>query len=351
MRMKANKHQTALASASLPALVDRLGALGDEARLRLLLVLERGELNVSELAQALQLTPSSVSRHLRTLQGTGWVDVRSEGTARIYRLQPQARPADRELWRSVRETAARSALARADRERASHILAERRERSREFFRTEGGRWDQLRSELFGSRATLLPLAGLLDPDWVVGDLGCGTGAFAERLAPGVRQVEAVDREPQMLSAARERLEGVTNVRFHAADLENLPLDDGGLDAAFLVLVLHLVPDPGAVVAEAARTLAPGGRLVVCDMRAHDREAYRTEMGHLWTGFEPEEMAGWLEAAGLVRVGVLPLPPEPGARGPLLFTAAGRRPRSGSGRRSGFGAGQGREAEHRKREGT
>jgi SAM-dependent methyltransferase/DNA-binding HxlR family transcriptional regulator len=336
MRMNANINSNAADPTVFSGLVDRLGALGDEARLRMLLVLDRGELNVSELAQALQLTPSSVSRHLRTLQGAGWVQVRSEGAARVYRLAPPGRTADRELWRSVRDTAGRSPTARADAERAGRILAERRERSREFFRTEGGRWDQLRTELFGVRSTLLPLAGLLDPSWVVGDLGCGTGAFAEWVAPAVRRVEAVDREPQMLAAARERLagQGRENVRFHTAELEALPLDEASLDAAFLVLVLHLVPDPAAVLAEAARVLAPGGRLVICDMRPHDREAYRSEMGHLWTGFEPATLAGWMEAAGLVGVGVGPLPPEPEARGPLLLVASGRRPRRVGSRAAG-----------------
>ena len=308
----------------LPALVDRLGALGDETRMRILLVLDRGELNVSELADALQLTPSSVSRHLRTLQAAGWVQVRSEGTARVYRLALPKRGAARELWHSVRASAARSEVARTDAERAARVLAERRERSRAFFRTEGGRWDQLRSELFGARSTLLPLVGLLDRSWVVGDLGCGTGAFSEVLAPAVERVEAVDREPQMLAAARERLAGHGNVAYHAADLETVPLESGSLDAAFLVLVLHLVPEPAAVLAEAARLLAPGGRLVVCDMRPHDREQYRTEMGHLWTGFEPGQLLGWMEEAGLAFPALTPLAPEPGARGPLLFVASARR---------------------------
>jgi len=314
----------AAAPADLPGLVDLVGALGDETRMRMLLVLDRGELNVSELAQALQLTPSSVSRHLRTLQGAGWVQARSEGAARVYRLALPTAGSARDLWRSVRSSAADSGVARTDAERAARVLAERRERSRAFFRTEGGRWDQLRGELFGARSTLLPLVGLLDPTWVVGDLGCGTGSLAELLAPAVLRVEAVDREPQMLAAARERLAGHDNVAYHEADLEAVPLAGGSLDVAFLVLVLHLVPEPAAVLAEAARLLAPGGRLVVCDMRAHDREHYRAEMGHLWTGFEAGPFLGWMEEAGFPSPALTPLAPEPGARGPLLFVATASR---------------------------
>ncbi|TVP47550.1 MAG: methyltransferase domain-containing protein [Gemmatimonadales bacterium] len=321
MRMNANN--------DFPDLVDRLGALGEETRLRVLLVLERGELNVSELARVLQVTPSSVSRHLRTLEGTGWVQARSEGPSRVFRLATPDGRTSRELWSAVRGPACRTPRAQADAERAVQVLAERRERSRDFFRTEGGRWDQLRSELFGARSTLLPLVGLLDREWVVGDLGCGSGAFSEVLAPAVRRVVAVDREPQMLAAARERLAGHANVDFHTGDLESLPLDDGHLDAAFLVLVLHLVADPRAVLAEAARVLAPGGRLVVSDMRSHDREQYRADMGHLWTGFDPALLAGWLEDAGFEGVSTTPLAPEPEARGPLLFTASARLPRRGS----------------------
>ena len=127
-------------------------------------------------------------------------------------------------------------------------------------------------ELFGERSELLPLLSLLDPDWVVGDLGCGTGATSEALAPFVAKVVAVDESPEMLEAAHQRLapfEGEGRVELRRGSLEELPVEDGELDAALLLLVLHHLSDPAAVLAEASRVLAPGGRLLVVDMLAHD----------------------------------------------------------------------------------
>jgi ubiquinone/menaquinone biosynthesis C-methylase UbiE len=301
---------------SLGAVVDRLGSLGDPTRMRILLVLDRGEFAVGELCQALQLPQSTVSRHLRTLSDAGWVGARSEGTSRVYRRAAAHHLPDGDLWRVVRGSALASPEAREDGERADAILAERRERSRTFFRSAAGRWDALRRELFGGRTDAQALLGLLEPEWVVGDLGCGTGALTASLAPCVARVVAVDREPEMLEAAARRLEGVENVELRQGDLEVLPLEDGTLDAVFALLVFHLLPDPEAVLSEAFRVLRPGGRLVLLDMRAHTRDEYREEMGHLWAGFEPSVVEGWMAEVGFEGIRMLPLPPDPEARGPL-----------------------------------
>ncbi len=311
-------------SLPLGSVVDRLGSLGDPTRMRILLVLDRGEFAVGELCQALQLPQSTVSRHLRTLSEAGWVAARSEGTSRVYRRASHMRSPDAHLWEVVGETAARSPEAREDRERADTILAERRERSRTFFRSAAGRWDALRRDLFGGRTDAQALLGLLEPDWRVGDLGCGTGALSATLAPFVDRVVAVDREPEMLEAASRRLEGVENVELRQGDLEALPVEDQTLDAVFALLVFHLLPEPGEVLSEAFRVLRPGGHLILLDMRAHTRDEYREEMGHLWSGFDPQAMEGWMEEAGFTGVRATPLSPDPEARGPLLFLARGRR---------------------------
>src|SRR5690606_28632204 len=137
------------------------------------------------------------------------------------------------------------------------VLAERRVQSREFFSSGAGRWDALRSELFGSGADLAALPALIDPEWVIGDLGCGTGQLSAVLAPFVRAVVAVDENEPMLAAARARVEGFGNVDLRQGSLEDLPVGAEELDAATLSLVLHHAVEPADVLRETGRTLKPG----------------------------------------------------------------------------------------------
>jgi ArsR family transcriptional regulator len=314
------------AAAAAPPILDQLSALADELRTRVLLLLERHELTVSELCSVLQLPQSTVSRHLKTLLDGGWVASRPDGTRRLYRMRGDTLEASaRRLWSLTRAQVARTASAAQDARRLQAVLALQRTRSQEFFAGAAGRWDKLRDELFGPKFYLQALFGLLD-EWVVADLGCGTGAVAEALAPFVDKVIAVDGSDAMLDAARSRLDGVDNVELRRGELEALPLgDDERVDAATLMLVLHHVADPGKVVAEAARALRPAGRLLVVDMLPHDRQEYRHEMGHVWMGFSEEQIAGHLAEAGLNLERFLPLPAEPSARGPALFAMRARRP--------------------------
>ena len=301
------------------ALAHRLATLADATRARLLLVLDGHELTVGELVEALQLPQSTVSRHLRILNDDGWLASRAEGPSRYYALSSRLEDGAAGLWRVVRDSLAESAEGGQDAARAREVVARRRTRSQEFFSSAAGQWDAVRGELFGAPEARALLA-LLDPGWVVGDLGCGTGRLAEAVAPFVARVVAVDESPDMLEAARRRLGEVGNVELRTGRLEALPLEDGSLDVALLGLVLHYVPDPGAALAEAARVLRPGARVLVLDMLAHGREEYRERMGHLWQGFERDRMVEWLDDAGFGPVAWHPLPPDPAAKGPLLFTA-------------------------------
>ena len=300
---------------------DRLAALADTTRCRLLLVLERHELAVGELCTVLRLPQSTVSRHLKVLADEGWVEARPEGTSRYYRLVDRLDASSRRLWRLVREQAAGLAAAEEDARRLQEVLERRRTRSQEFFSAAAADWDRLRGELFGARSDLLALLGLLDAGWTVGDLGCGTGQVSAMIAPFVERVIAVDDSAEMRAAARARLAGIPNAEVRAGRLEALPIDDGQLDVALILLVLHHLRDPGEAFREVARVLRPGGRLIVVDMMPHDREGFRQEMGHVWLGFSAEEIGRWAESAGLTRVRWTPLPAEPGARGPALFVAA------------------------------
>ncbi|MDB4949856.1 MAG: hypothetical protein JWM27_2505 [Gemmatimonadetes bacterium] len=308
-----------------PTIFDRMSALADTTRARLLLVLERYELTVGEMCAVLQLPQSTVSRHLKVLQDEGWIAARADGTSRRYRMAADGlEPAARKLWQVVREQAAALPAAEDDARRLRTVLAERETKSQRFFSSAAGQWDRLRAELFGQRAEVVGLLGLVDDAWTVGDLGCGTGQVAAILAPFVRAVVAVDNSPAMLTAARERLKALPNVDVRAGDLEALPVDDGALDAAVLVLVLPYVEQPGGVLAEAARALRPGGRLLVVDMMPHGRDEFRQTLGHLWQGFGDEQARGWAADAGLEAVRYVPLPPDAAAKGPSLFAMVGRK---------------------------
>jgi len=307
-----------------PPILERLNVLGDETRTRILSLLERSEFTVSELCSALQAAQPTVSRHLKTLASEGWVEARAEGRNRHYRLSPSLDDAARSLWRIVRDEIGLQGIYAADAERARSVLEYRRLRSTEFFAESAEDWDEMRNELFGSAAGLAPLLGLVDAEWVVGDLGMGTGALASRLAPFARRVVAVDRSERMLAAAEVRIGDSDNVDLRLGDLEELPVADDELDLAILALVLHYVVDPPAVLAEVRRGLTPGGRLVILDMRRHERGPGFTEaMGHVWPGFEAERMQAWLTDAGFRSGRVVPLSHDPEASGPLLFLASAR----------------------------
>src|SRR6186713_966072 len=202
-------------------ILDHMSALSDQTRCRVLLLLERHELTVSELCAVLQMPQSSVSRHLKTLADDDWVTSRRDGTSRFYSM-----PADdldsgaKRLWPLIREQVVATSAAGQDDRRLRGVLARRRAKSQEFFASAAGDWDRLRGDLFGDTFYLWGVLGLIDPTLVVGDLGCGTGQLTEVVAPYVRQVIAVDSSADMLDAARHRLVGSGNVDLRQGELEN-----------------------------------------------------------------------------------------------------------------------------------
>jgi ubiquinone/menaquinone biosynthesis C-methylase UbiE len=308
------------------AILDHLASLADTTRSRLLLLLDRHELTVSELCTITQLPQSTVSRHLKALADAGWVGARSEGTSRLYAMSKDGLDAaQRRLWLLVREQVGPTPVAAQDQRRLQAALAERRTASQAFFSSSAGRWDRVRDELFGERFHLAALAALGDPAWTIGDLGCGTGQAAAALAPFVADVIAVDQSPAMLQAARKRVHRLDNVELRRGELEALPIDDAQLDLATLLVVLHHVPEPAHALAEVARVLKPNGRVLIVDMLPHDREHYRQQMGHVWLGFSEDHVARLLADAGFEAVRVVPLAADPRAKGPALFVATASRP--------------------------
>jgi ArsR family transcriptional regulator len=307
------------------SIFDRLTALADQTRSRILLLLDRHELTVGELCAALQLPQSTVSRHLKILTDEGWLSSRAEGTSRRYSMQTsKLDPSARRLWQVVRAQVAESPAATQDAHRLSGVLAQRRTTQIAFFDSAPGVWDRMRAELIGQRTDLLALLALVDDRWTVGDLGCGTGHVAEALAHCVTRVVAIDESGPMLTAARKRLIPFDNVELRSGRLEQLPIDDDTLDAAVLFLVAHYVAEPTLVMQEVARVTKPGGRVLIVDMMPHEHDEYVLQMGHVWQGLGEEQLTAWLDGAGFVDGRYRPLPADTAAKGPGLFMATGRK---------------------------
>ena len=316
---------------STQPLLDSFTALADPTRCRMLVVLERHDLTVSELCVVLQLPQSTVSRHLKMLADAGLVASRREGTSRFYSLAvnqiegqaPGASKAPKaldELWQLARREFVGRPAAAQDTRRLERVLAARTATSRQFFATTAGQWDRVRDELFGDHFYWPPLLGLLPSSWVVGDLGCGTGTITAALAPHVARVIGVDASDEMLKAAAAHSDA-PNIDLRRGPLEALPIEDASLDAALLVLVLHHLPAPAIALGEALRVLKPGGRLLIVDMAPHEREEYRQQMGHVWLGFSEEQVCRLLEQAGFRDTKYHAIPAVTKAKGPALFAAS------------------------------
>src|SRR5206468_7841729 len=234
-----------------PPVVGQLPIRHGPIRVRLLPDLGGRELAGSQVLRGGPLPQSNVSRHLKTLADGDWVSSRRDGTSRLYTLPLEEldSPAKR-LWQVVREQVSSSAAAAEDDRRLKHVLAKRRTQSEAFFSSAAGQWDRLREELFGSTSHLQALGALLDPDVVIGDLGCGTGLVSGWLGLFCDRIIAVDASKEMLAAARRNLAAQKHIQLRQGSLDKLPIESGELDVALMMLVLHHQPEPKRVLAEA-----------------------------------------------------------------------------------------------------
>jgi ArsR family transcriptional regulator len=272
------------------------------------------------LARVLQSPQPTISRHLKLLDDGGWVARRKSGTASYFRLAELGAVAT--LWGVVKNEVESdpSSLYTEDMRRLEAVVAARSHDSEEMFRRLGGRWDGVRAELFGESFALATLLSMLPSGLRVADIGCGTGATLPLLSPVVGHLVGIDREEAMLAAARERTVACANVQLLHGFLDDLPLLDGATDVVLSQLVLHHVRALPAVFAEVHRVLAPGGRWVILDMVEHDREEYRSTMGHQHLGFSASTLDELACEANLRVASHRVLPVDPAAQGPGLFVA-------------------------------
>ena len=285
--------------------LDIFRALADGTRLRILALLRTMELSVGELAQVLGQSQPRVSRHVKILCDAGLAERRKEGSWVFVALGKADRvgPVLTALDEWNREAPDHWAV--ADSARLAAVRADRAAAAAEWFEAHAGEWDAIRSlhvadsEVEAAMARVVgdaPLGRLID-------IGTGTGRMLELFAPRAETALGIDRSSEMLRLARAKLAGAANTELRQADLYALPMVDDAADLAIIHHVLHFAQQPGAAIAEAARVLAPGGRVLIADFAPHDREELRSREGHTRLGFSDEQMLGWFEGAGLVPVQV------------------------------------------------
>jgi ArsR family transcriptional regulator len=280
--------------------------LGDEARLRLLRVLARERLNVTELTGVLGLAQSGVSRHLGLLKDARLVAEERDGGFSYYRLAPALDGGDEALTTLLRAQFDASAVdptIRADEARLQEVLRLRKEN---FDRHAGPDTRDARQLVPGrSWAAWSRALGLLMPSVKVADLGCGEGYLTMEAARWASRVIAVDRSEAVLTRAKAlaRRRRISNVIWKKGELEKLPMPDAAVDVAMLSQALHHAHDPARAVAEAARVTTPGGRVLLLDLRAHQEEWVRSKLGDRRLGFDDDELRKMLTAADLADVKV------------------------------------------------
>jgi ubiquinone/menaquinone biosynthesis C-methylase UbiE/DNA-binding transcriptional ArsR family regulator len=282
-------------------LLSGLRAAAEPTRLRLLFLCAQGELTVSELTDILGQSQPRVSRHLKLLCDAGLLDRWREGNWVFYRLAQQPRAGG--LARLLVDLAPRhDATLALDRERLDAIKGQRAATAAAYFRANAAQWDRIRSlyvdehDVEAALQRLLPASGIRD----LLDIGTGTGRMLELFAPRAERAVGVDLSREMLSAARVNLERaqLRNCSVRQADMYQLPLPRASFDAVIIHQVLHYAERPAQAIAEAARVLRPGGRLVIVDFAPHDLEFLRSEHAHRRLGFADAEIAGWCREAGL-----------------------------------------------------
>lgn len=282
-------------------LADLLQALADPTRLRILALLRRMELSVGELAIILDQSQPRVSRHVRILADAGILERRREGSWVFLTIASGDRTAPMFALVDAWADAPSEDAFKADASKLDRIRADRAEAAGRYFNSHADTWDSIRS-LHVAESEVEDAIGRALDDQPLGrlvDIGTGTGRMIELFGKGARLSVGIDRSSEMLRLARVKLEAAGIISsLRQGDMYSLPLDDRSADTVIIHQVLHYAHSPAAAIEEAARVLAPGGRLLVVDFAAHEREELRTTDAHIRLGFDDEAMAGWFRASGL-----------------------------------------------------
>jgi ubiquinone/menaquinone biosynthesis C-methylase UbiE len=302
---------------SFPALLADLAAAGEETRLRILCLLDAAELTVSELVAILGQSQPRVSRHLKLLVEAGLAARQREGAWAFFRLADEGGALARDL---IGRLDPGDPTLSADRIRLEAAREARRKQAAAYFAEQASDWDRIRALHAPEERVEAALVSLVGdkPYRSLLDLGTGTGRMLELLAPRAVRAVGIDQSAAMLALARSRIDqaGLRNVHLRQGDIYAPPVERDGYDLVVIHQVLHFLDDPARALKEAARALAPSGRLVVVDFDAHDQEFLRADFAHRRLGFTIAEIEGFLAEAGLSGVRARRVPPATGESGKL-----------------------------------
>jgi ubiquinone/menaquinone biosynthesis C-methylase UbiE len=271
-------------------LLNIMRALADPTRMRIVFLVRRLELSIGELVQILGQSQPRVSRHVRILDEAGILERRKEGSWVFMRPGPVLVDGRLAVLFESPDISQPKALQR-DLLKLEDVRAARTEMAANYFAAHAGEWDSLRSLHVAESEVEEAIERVLctSPLGNVLDIGTGTGRMMELFAARATHFVALDNSSEMLRLARARLGNMATsvaakIDIMLGDFNTLPLDDARFDTVIFHQVLHYAQHPEGVIAEAARVLAPKGRLVIVDFAAHDREELRTIHAHARLGF-------------------------------------------------------------------
>ena len=282
-------------------LLEQLKAMGEPTRLRIVAALESCELTVSEICTVLGQTQPLVSRHLKLLTDAGLLHRHAEGTSAYYGLRSY--PEGRGLLAATAAMIDRdSPILQRYQVRLEAVRSERADRAADYFAEVADSWDELRkihAPTIEVEAAMLESVERPLVDSVL-DIGTGTGRILELFAERTERGLGVDLSRQMLGVARARLDDdrFSHCSVRQADIFDLDVADGSQDVVILHHVLHFLTDPASALEIAARTVAPGGTLLVVDFASHQLERLRSDHAHSHLGFNDAEVSAWCKSFGL-----------------------------------------------------
>ena len=281
-------------------------SLSDATRLRILAILSKGDFNVNELIEIMQMGQSRISRHLKILADSGLVRSRREGNWIYYAMtQPEPRT---DLFQAIQlavNAAGSLENHEDDLQQLESIVQHRRALSKKYFERVGSNWERLQQDVLDSTYYRQHVLSYLpEKNQSIIDLGAGSGLFLPELLKRFESVTAIDSSPTMLKVAADYVaQQMPDARkrcdFRLGELEHIPISNNNVDTAVACMVLHHISHPIDAITEVYRILKPGGTFLIADLLQHDIVEMRDKYADLWLGFKPDDLNNWLHSAGFI----------------------------------------------------